>query len=172
MTNAEFCRKQRELIDEGQRILFSVISTTLGKGVPHEETVYFAEKDENGKPYRESEKLDFKELESSRVLIIDIQSINNCLDNALDSACFDIMLKSKPEDWLSVVSAYNFCCLREKIITSISNGEQSVEIDEFFNKEYYKDGKTITQEKLQTSLLKYFEVIAEDEKTIVIKFNG
>ncbi len=173
MTNAEFCRRQEELINEGRKILFSVVSPKVKNKESHEEIVIFNQKDENGKICIKKEKLDFKVIKSCRVLIIDVQStITDKIDTDFDSVCFDIMLKSNPQDWLSIVSAYNFCCLHEKIICSICNGKQSVEISEFFNKEYYKDGKIITQEELQESLLKYFEIVSKDNKTIVIRFNG
>lgn len=164
MTNEEFCRKQTSLIDEGRNVLYGFKNNQKG------EIVVVARKNIENQVSYDSFKLDMKKVKHKRVLLIDIQEE---LIQDLESMAFELMTKAELTDLLSIVTAANFVWLKEKIIESvIIYGEQSIDVTEFFSKEYRKGDLCITKKEYEKSLLEHFTVISEDEKTMVIKFKG
>lgn len=111
-----------------------------------------------------------EEVKHKKVLLIDIQEE---LIQDLESMAFELTAKAELTDLLSIVTAANFVWLKEKIIESVViYKEQSIDVTEFFSKEYRKGDLCITQKEYEKSLLEHFTVISEDEKTMVIKFKG
>ena len=162
MTNEEFCRNQTSLIDEGKNVLYGFKNNQEG------EIVVVARKNIGNQVSYDSFKLDMKKVKHKRVLLIDIQEE---LIQDLESTAFELTAKAKLTDLLSIATAANFVWLKEKIIEAvIIYGEQSIDVTDFFSKEYCKGDLCITQKEYENSLLEHFTVISEDEKTVVIKF--
>ena len=164
MTNEEFCRKQTSLIDEGRNVLYGFKNNQKG------EIVVVARKNIENQVSYDSFKLDMEEVKHKKDLLIDIQEE---LIQDLESMAFELTAKAELTDLLSIVTAANFVWLKEEIIESvIIYKEQSIDLTEFFSKEYRKGDLCITQKEYEKSLLEHFTVISEDEKTMVIKFKG
>lgn len=162
MTNEEFCRKQTNLIDEGKNVLYGFKRNQEG------EIVVVARKNRENQVSYNSFKLDMKKVKHKRVLLIDIQE--EILQD-FESMTFDLTAKAELTDLLSIVTAANFGWLKEKIFKAvIIYGEQSIDVTEFFSKEYRKGDLCITQKEYENNLLEHFTVISEDEKTVAIKF--
>lgn len=89
-------------------------------------------------------------------MLIDIQEE---LIQDLESMAFELTAKAELTDLLSIVTAANFVWLKEKIIESvIIYKEQSIDVTEFFSKEYRKGDLYITQKKYEKSLLEHFYI--------------